>query len=210
MPLSELQPLMTAAAALFACAAAAILIWFLVAKPHLETPIKIVLLFGIGILPIGAAATSNIASFEHTTEREFCGSCHVMTPYRDDSSDPLSRSLAARHARNETFGPHNCYECHRNYGAFSTALTKWGGMLHVWEYYTEYDRYSWEEARKLLHLYEPYVNAQCMRCHSTRIPGFLEVSDHNGLIDDLQGGKVSCVSKGCHGPVHPFSKEGSP
>lgn len=129
-----------------------------------------------------------------------------MGPYEKDSEDPLSTTLAARHARNETFGDHNCYECHRDYGAFSTVLTKWGGLKHVWYYYTEYYAYSLEEARKRIHLRKPYVNAACMRCHSTRVPDFEKLADHHGLLESLRSGKTSCVSNGCHGPSHPFSK----
>ena len=206
MTLVELQPLVAAAAALFASGAAAILVWFLVTKPPLNTPVKVTLLFGFGILPIGTAASTNIAGFGHTTRREFCGSCHVMEPWAKDSADPLSTSLAARHAHNEYFGSHNCYECHSDYGAFSTVLTKWGGMLHVWAYYTEFHRYTLEEALPRIHLYKPYVNAACIRCHSAKTPGFIAVSDHSGLDQRLRSGQVSCVSGGCHGPAHPFSK----
>lgn len=207
MALVELQPWMTVLAAVCGGGAAAILVWFLLRRPPLTTPVKLTLLAGFGVLPIGAAATTNVASFEHTTERPFCGSCHVMTPYQEDSDDPLSHSLASRHARNETFGPHNCYECHTTYGAFSTILTKWGGMMHVWAYYTEYHRYTVDEAMQRMHLYKPYVNAACIRCHSTETPFFQAVPDHNAPIERLRDGSLSCVSNGCHGPAHPFSKK---
>lgn len=208
MSLSQLEPMMTAAAALLAGLSAAILLWFLVVKPKLDTPTKLALLFGFGVFPIGVAGTTNIAGFKYTTERQFCGGCHVMLPYTNDSSDPLSTTLAARHARNETFGPNNCYECHREYGAFSTLLTKWGGMLHVYEYYTEYHAYSIDKALTMIELYKPFLNASCMRCHSTETPMFSDLPDHSGQLARLRDGEVSCVSGGCHGPVHPFSKAG--
>lgn len=206
MPPVELNPLLTLLAGTFASVAAAILAWFLVKRPALTSPTKVALLFGFGICPIGTAATTNIVGFSHTTHREFCGSCHVMEPYAEDVTSPLSTTLAARHSRNETFGDHSCYECHTDYGAFSTVLTKWGGMLHVWAYYTEFQDTPLEEALPGLRLYKPYVNPACMRCHSTRVPGFAAVDDHTALMPRLREGSVSCVSTGCHGPAHPFSK----
>lgn len=208
MAIVEVQPLLALCSVLFAGGAALILVWFLVRRPPLTVPVKLALLAGFGVLPLGAAATTNIAGFEHTTRRSFCGSCHVMTPYTEDVDNPLSLTLAARHGRNEAFGEHNCYECHRDYGAFSTLLTKWGGMLHVWEYYTEFHRYGLGEARDRITLYKPYVNQACTRCHSTLVPGFADVPDHNGPLERLRAGEVSCVSQGCHGPAHPFSKSG--
>src|SRR5439155_13741525 len=106
----------------FTCAglAAALLIWYLVARPKLTRSTKLLLLLGIGVLPLGTAANGNVAGFHATETRRFCSSCHVMTPFGDDSSNPGSTSLAARHARNEMFGDENCYMCHADYGMFGT------------------------------------------------------------------------------------------
>jgi cytochrome c-type protein NapC len=85
-------------------------------------------------------------------------------------------------------------------------MTKWGGMRHVWYYYTEYHKFTLEEARELIHINKPFANASCMRCHSTQTPIWNEVNDHHGLRERVRSGEVSCASKGCHGPAHPFSK----
>lgn len=202
----SMYPIMSGIAFVCAGFAAALLIWFLVAKPQLTSHVKVLLLLGFGVFPIGAAATGNVAGFEHTKNRPFCGSCHVMTPYRADSEDPLSKSLAAAHARNEEFGPYNCYECHREYGAFSTVLTKMGGMRHVYEYYTHYKGVDVDTAIHEIELYKPMANASCMACHSTEVSSWLRVRDHLSSLDVVRDGRLSCASEGCHGPAHPFSK----
>jgi hypothetical protein len=57
-----------------------------------------------------------------------------------------------------------------------------------------------------MELYKPYTNAACMTCHSTTLKGYLSVDDHRGTLDEIRTGETSCVSAGCHGPAHPFSK----
>jgi nitrate/TMAO reductase-like tetraheme cytochrome c subunit len=206
VPVIDMHPVMTWLAIVCAVLASAILIWFLARKPPLTGMVKFLLLLGIGVLPIGSAATGNIAGFESTKHRRFCGSCHVMGPYRADSEDPLSHSLAAMHARNEEFGNDNCYECHKDYGAFSTMMTKLGGMLHVYHYYTHYGSVDVRTALAEIELYKPFANANCTRCHSTEAHGWLSIGDHDSNLPRLRSGEVSCVSDGCHGPIHPFSK----
>jgi len=190
------------------CAAlsAVLVLWYLIRRPALNRATKIVLLFGIGLFPIATAMTANYADFEATKNRTFCGSCHVMKPYQDDSENPMSMSLASRHARNEQFGHENCYACHADYGMFGTVKTKLGGMRHVYLYITEYRTQSLEEARETIHILHPFQNATCMRCHSTENPLWKDVKDHASVIDRVRNGEVSCASEGCHGPAHPFSK----
>jgi cytochrome c-type protein NapC len=200
------NPLLTAA---IGCAgiSAVLMLWFLIARPATMThATKLILLFGIGILPMTTAATGGIAGFEATKARRFCGSCHVMTPYKEDSENPKSTSLAARHARNALFGEENCYACHADYGMFGTIVTKAGGMRHVYEYLLNYRNMSLEEARKSIHIRKPFQNATCMHCHSTQGPIWNAVKEHASLLDRLRSGTLSCASVGCHGPSHPFSK----
>lgn len=197
--------------ALVACScaglAALVGLWYLVRRPQLTRGTKIALLFAIGIFPIGAAATGNISGYEATKQRSFCGSCHVMTPYSADSENPASTTLAARHARNGLFGDENCYACHANYGMFGTVLTKLGGLRHVYEYSLHYRNMSLDEARRTIHIRDPFQNATCMHCHSTQGPAWRAVADHASLLDRVRSGEVSCASRGCHGPAHPFSKD---
>jgi cytochrome c-type protein NapC len=201
-----MHPAMAWTCVVCALLSAAVLLWFLLRKPALNGSVKFALFLGFGVFPIASAATGNVAGFEHTTHRGFCGSCHVMGPYRADSNNPKSKSLAAAHARNEEFGPNNCYECHRDYGAFSTVMTKMGGMRHVYEYYTHYYKVDVKTALAEIELYKPFANASCIRCHSTETTQWLKLGDHRSNLESLRSGKVSCVSDGCHGPSHPFSK----
>src|ERR1044071_4052969 len=195
-----------AAALLCAAGSALLVLWFLLRRPALTRTTKIVLLGAIGVLPLATASTGNVAGFEATKARRFCGSCHVMTPYKNDSEDPRSTALAARHARNQLFGDENCYACHADYGMFGTVVTKMGGMRHVYEYVLHYRNMSLEEARAAIHIRKPFQNATCMHCHSTEGTSWNAIKDHASILDRVRAGTVSCASSGCHGPAHPFSK----
>jgi len=188
--------------------AATLTLWFLIANPPLNRTTKVLLLLGIAVFPIGAALSTNVVGFETTTQRKFCGGCHVMLPYTDDSADLTSTTLAARHARNPMFGTHSCYKCHANYGMYATLLTKMGGMKHVYYYYLGgYRKMPIETFLAEIHISEPMQNNTCMQCHSTTTPYFLTVPDHKGALTEIRDEKVSCASAGCHGPAHPFSKK---
>jgi hypothetical protein len=183
-----------------------LLVWFLVRRPAMTRATKIILLFGIGILPIATAMNGNVAGYEATKQTSFCGSCHVMTPYSDDSLDTRSTSLASRHARNEAFGAENCYTCHADYGMYGTITTKLGGLRHVYEYTFNYRGMAVDDFLSTIEIRRPFPNSTCIRCHSTHGPTWNEIGDHASTLDDVRSGKVSCASEGCHGPAHPFSK----
>jgi len=183
-----------------------VIVWFLTRRPALTRATKIWLLVGIGVMPLATATTGNVAGYEATKARRFCGSCHVMTPYSADSEDPHSTTLAARHARNAMFGDENCYACHADYGMFGTITTKLGGLRHVYEYTLHYRNMSLDEARATIHIRKPFQNATCMHCHSTQVPAWNAVKEHASLLDAVRGGTISCPSAGCHGPAHPFRK----
>jgi hypothetical protein len=191
-----------------ACAAIAalLLIGYLIRSPPLVRSTKIWLVCGLGVFPIGAAMTGNIEGYEATKARSFCGSCHVMVPHASDSNNPDGHSLSSRHARNKLFGDENCYTCHADYGMFGTITTKLGGMKHVWLYYTQYRNTSLAEAKKTIHLYEPYPNDNCMQCHSTKVDVWLSVPDHKAALEEVRSGEISCASGGCHGFAHPYTK----
>jgi nitrate/TMAO reductase-like tetraheme cytochrome c subunit len=182
------------------------ILYYLFRRPPLSRAIKVMLLMGIGIMPLMTATTGNYAGFEGTKARSFCGSCHVMKPYELDSSDPQSMTLAARHARNKQFGDDNCYACHADYGMFGTVKTKLGGMRHVYEYVLHYRNMPLDEARTSIHLRGTFQNSTCMQCHSTEVPDWRAVKEHASLLDRVRTGEISCASEGCHGPAHPFSK----
>jgi len=199
---SPLKDIALAAALL----AAVILVAYLVRRPPLTGVTKVWLLIGLGVLPVTSAMAGNLEGYETTKRRTFCGSCHVMGPYRADSDDPTSPSLASRHARNQLFGTENCYVCHADYGMFGTVMTKVGGMRHVWLYYTEYRDMPLAEAKTSIHIRKPYPNENCLQCHSTQLDVWRKVPDHASSLADVRAGRISCASAGCHGYAHPFTK----
>ena len=191
-----------------AAIAAAILLVHLLRRRTVTGTTKLWLLMGLGVFPLVSAGTANIAGFEATQSRKFCGSCHVMIPHAEDSGDPQSPSLAAVHARNEYFGKDNCYTCHKDYGMYGFVLTKMGGMRHVYLYLTEYRKMPLSESRHAIRILKPLPNANCMHCHTTTAPDWLRVPDHASSLGSVRDGKVSCASAGCHGFAHPMTKIG--
>jgi cytochrome c-type protein NapC len=188
--------------------AASILIVFLVRRPALTLPVKLWLFLGFGVFPTVAATSSSVAGMEGTTEREFCGSCHVMTKHFENAGDPNAQGLAARHSRNPFFGDRSCYVCHADYGMYGYAMTKAGGLGHVYQYYFNgYRKMPLEQAVEEIHLKKPYDNTNCRQCHTTTLQDWRRVPDHESLKAELDSNKVSCASAGCHGYAHPFSKK---
>lgn len=192
---------------ILAAISAVITLWYLLKRPPLTVGTKLALLLGVLIFPGLAGLSGNAAGLHATMQRPFCGSCHVMEPWTDDSNDPESTSLASRHARNKWFGNSNCYTCHADYRALGPVLTKMNGMLHVWHYVKSFRDMPIEEAIGEIHIYKPYSNRNCEQCHSTRTSGWMGVADHEGAVDEIRSGDMSCASDGCHGPAHPFSKK---
>jgi cytochrome c-type protein NapC len=197
-----------------ACAilAAAILVMHLLRRLGFGQPsgphTRLWLLLGLGVLPIGSAATANVQGFKATQSRTFCGSCHVMEPQAHDSENRASPSLAAIHARNQSFGHDNCYACHKDYGMYGYVLTKAGGMRHVYLYLTEFGRMPLEESNHAIRIRQPVPNENCMYCHTTTAPRWLSVGDHASSLEAVRNGTVGCASPGCHGYAHPMTKLG--
>src|SRR5689334_6016078 len=147
---------LTIVALVSASFAVTLLGWFLIRRPSLGGMTKLMLLFGLGVFPIATAATGNVAGYEATKARGFCGSCHVMKPWTEDSDDRTSKTLASRHARNPMFGEENCYMCHADYGQLGAVTTKIGGMRHVYEYvFGGYREMTVEQAVEAIHIRRP-------------------------------------------------------
>jgi cytochrome c-type protein NapC len=198
----SIQQLLKAIA--FACAVASLLVcvWYLVRRPHLQRSTKVILLFGLGILPAAVSLTGSIASFGYTLTRPFCGSCHVMSPYLRDAEDPKSNSLAAIHSRSHRFGEDSCYNCHADYQMFGAITTKMNGMRHLYHYITAYAGTGPDgEGGPTIHLYKPFTNDKCMQCHSTTARTYLET--HGEQVEQIRAGDMSCID--CHSEVHPLA-----
>jgi cytochrome c-type protein NapC len=200
-------PIMGALALAAGAVAALILLHHLLFRPKLDTAARVRLLLGLGVFPVLAAGATTAFGMHRTTERTFCGSCHVMGKHLSDVEDPTSNSLASRHGRNKYIGEENCYVCHANYGMLGYPLTKLKGMAHVYNYFLGgYNKLSLEEAVKEIRIATPFPNSNCMQCHSGKLASFANVRDHLAVLDELESNKVSCASVGCHGYSHPFSK----
>jgi cytochrome c-type protein NapC len=131
-----------------------------------------------------------------------------MAAHYDDSSDPNSQSLAARHSRNPFFGERSCYVCHADYGMYWYAATKSGGLRHVYYYYLGgYRDMTLEEAKRDIRLAKPYDNTNCRQCHTTSLADWKRFPEHGALAEELAENAVSCASAGCHGYAHPFNKQ---
>jgi cytochrome c-type protein NapC len=187
-----------------ACAVLSLLIgaWYLVRRPHLNQVTKSMLLLGLGVFPLIVSLTGNIASFQYTLTRPFCGSCHVMGPYLRDAEDPNSTSLAALHSRNHKFGETSCYTCHADYDMFGAITTKQNGMKHLFMYLTAYSGTGPDgEGGPPIHIYKPFKNGACMQCHSTTAKGYLE--KHADNVEEIRTEAVRCIE--CHDVVHPLA-----
>jgi cytochrome c-type protein NapC len=188
--------------------AAMVLLRFLTKRPPLTLEWKLWLAMGLGVLPAISAGASTVQGMEGTTQRSFCGSCHVMESHYDDAANPKSQSLAARHSRNHSFGERSCYVCHADYGMYGYLLTKAGGLRHVYMYYLGgYRTMPLEQFEAEIQLVKPYDNANCRQCHTGTAHVWNRVPEHRALEAELASNAVSCASAGCHGFAHPFTKE---
>lgn len=204
--IDSVEKLLKLAALACAAVSVAIIAWYLIRRPPLGRLTKVLLLLGLGVMPLGVALTGNIAGYEYTLKRPFCGSCHVMGPYIRDAEDPKSTSLAAIHSRNHRFGEQSCYTCHADYSMFGAVTTKLNGLKHLYYYVTEYANTGPDgEGGPSIHLYRPMKNGTCTQCHSTEAPRWLGVSEHDSMLADIRSGEMSCLT--CHGEenVHPLA-----
>ncbi len=108
----SLHPILSFIAVGSAAGAAVILIWFLWKQPPFNATTKILLLLGLGVLPIGAAMSGNVVGFESTQQRQFCGSCHIMAPFVDLGrmrTVPIEGAARFSARRGAIHEPRNCW-----------------------------------------------------------------------------------------------------
>lgn len=197
-----LQDLLKVTALAAAAISIVIIVWYLVRRPVLGRLTKVLLLFGLGVMPLAVALTGNIAGFEYTLTRQFCSSCHVMLPYTDDAADPASTSLAAIHSRNHLFGEESCYTCHADYQLFGAMTTKVNGLRHLFAYITEYASTGpYGEGGPPIHMYKPFQSSMCTRCHSLTTPSWIAQDEHQGMLEEIKAGDARCID--CHTEIHP-------
>lgn len=201
------------AAATIGCAAIAAIILgvFIVHRPPLTRGTKLWLALGLGVFPLGAAVAGNVSGLQATQNREFCGSCHNMTPFLTEATKPGNTNLAAIHSRNQEFGQESCEICHADYGMYGAITSKVDGMHHMWLYFTHYAGLpAPADGGPKLKLPEKIPNSTCMRCHTGTLQNFSDEPAHSVVLGDIKSGKASCVSNGCHGPAHPTANGDKP
>ena len=84
--------------------------------------------------------------------------------------------------------------------------TKVNGLKHLYYYVSEYaDTGPYGEGGEPIHMYKPFQNGMCTRCHSMTAPGWVANEEHAGMLAELESGDARCVD--CHGgaAVHPRS-----
>ena len=217
MPIHNTEDLLKVIALGAAVAAFAIIAWYLLRRPPLGRLTKVLLLLGLGVFPALVSLAGNIAGFEYTLSRPFCGSCHVMGPYLKDAENLESKSLAAIHSRNHRFGENICYNCHADYQMFGAITTKLTGMKHLMKYVTEYantgpngeggpliklyKREDFEHGKLTEDQFGRHMNGVCMQCHSTLSSHWGE--RHDSFAGELRAFKQMCID--CHTEIHPLA-----
>lgn len=155
---------------------------------------KQLMFLSVGVMPLALVFFAYSYGMSASERVEACGSCHVMTPWVSDLSNPKSDTLAAVHFKNRYIQENHCYTCHSDYGMFGTVRAKWEGLGHI-------ARYSTGAYERPIKIAKPYPNWRCLNCHATS-QKFLDPSKHpKEDIPAMLSGKTACVD--CHGPVHP-------
>jgi cytochrome c-type protein NapC len=163
---------------------------------------KILAFFGLFIFPAVAAMLGFESHVERSKETSFCLGCHIMGPYGkslyvDDSSYiPAAHFQNARVPRDQA-----CYTCHTDYSLYGGFKSKVRGLHHMYAQY-------FSTPQQPIRLYHPYNNRECLHCHlgaRSFEQGAVHSADPQTMID-IKGGKLSCMSSGCHENVHNIVK----
>jgi len=153
--------------------------------------------FVLPILCLGAGFSRKMNQSKST---KFCLSCHIMEPYGRSLQVDDPMHLAAAHFQNHRVPPDQaCYTCHTNYAMFGGMKAKLGGLRHIYVYYLGKPPQPAE-----IKLYEPYNNRECLHCHRgarSFEEGAVHTSDP-ALMAAIKSNQTSCISGGCHQPVH--------
>lgn len=157
-----------------------------------STPGKLVLLAGIGVLPLSVSVGGLTTGLVKSSQAEFCLSCHEMTPY-GQSLFVDGDSLAAVHFQNRLVDrDYACYVCHKDYAMFGDVRTKLHGLNHLLVHY-------FGEAPDPIELYAPYPNANCLHCHNDS-RRYLEAGVHGRFAAEIASDERSCLD--CHRSSH--------
>jgi cytochrome c nitrite reductase small subunit len=149
------------------------------------------LLLALLVMPGIALLTGAGQILDDAKRPEFCGSCHVMTPWMNDLKNPESTTLAAVHYQNRYILADQCYGCHADYTMFGGVEAKWAGVNHLWKYMR--GAYTLP-----LRIRSPFNTRNCLHCHG-EAKVFRQA--HVESQEQIDSGDLTCLD--CHAPVHP-------
>lgn len=165
---------------------------------------KILAFFALFLLPLLCTVVGFSDHMERSKQTTFCLSCHIMGPYGKSLSVDDPHYIAAAHFQNHRIpADEACYTCHTDYAMYGSIRSKWRGLHHVWVQYL-----GKLPAPEAIRLYVPYNNRECLHCHQGA-RSFEESPVHSAMRDDLLANQTSCVSSGCHDPVHNVASLGT-
>jgi nitrate/TMAO reductase-like tetraheme cytochrome c subunit len=134
------------------------------------------LALGIGIVAMGTA-------MEVSSRPNFCGSCHIMTPYYESWKQSSHKGIA-------------CVDCHIPPGVTAELRKKYEALSMVARYFTgTYGTNPWTEID----------DAACLKCHERRLLAGKELFgdvlfDHSAHLAGMRRGKtLRCTS--CHSQI---------
>lgn len=154
---------------------------------------RVVLLVGIGALPLLLSSASLSYGVHESSRTRFCLSCHEMKPYGASLFVDDRKALPAVHYQNRLIDREAiCYSCHKDYAMFGDVKAKLNGLRHVWAHYMK-------PPPTKIDLYEPFPNRNCLHCHDDACR-FAEAPQHKVNLEALAAERMSCLS--CHDRKH--------
>ena len=178
----------------------------LVLKRHLKSrEWKYLAFLAFAVFPVLYAFGVMKQDMNSMKQVDFCGSCHVMTPYVASLTFDDDEPLSSVHFRNNYVPQETaCYSCHTSYAMFGGVKAKAQGLRHVWVYLTDSEKDS-------IALYEPYDNDNCLHCHgsSERFQKNKKHLKEENFLEKVLSGEKSCLFAGCHDMGHYLGSEDS-
>ncbi len=171
------------------------LIGLVVERPKLldGRPGKALAFLALCLLPMAALGLGAYSHLESSKRTEFCLSCHVMEPYGESLWVDDAEALPASHFQNRRIDRDTaCFTCHTSYAMFGDVEAKIKGLKHLWVYYAG-------TIPEKIELYEPYLNRECLHCHSGA-RAYEENEMHADIRAELVDGSTSCLE--CHSTGH--------
>lgn len=137
----------------------------------------------VGGLAVALSLVALLTAVEVSSQPQFCGSCHIMTPYYESWKASKHHNIA-------------CVECHIAPGVTAEIRKKYEALSMVTSYFTgTYGTNPWTEVD----------DAACLKCHERRLLAGKELFgdvlfDHTKHLAGMRRGKtLRCTS--CHSQI---------